>query len=189
MERGSQHAPLPNRYDPTCGGAGIRHTGHARQHLDTRSNLLHPRSPDEHRPDGTTGYPGNIEVSLEGCQLPAERVTAHHRIQYRQLPLISTTIQDFPAQQDHPGTRSVGRHAPGKPGLQGLHQVEGDQQPADRGGLATRHDEGVHPSELLAAANQRAAHPALGQRPLVLPRITLQGKHPDNRLPLRHSKL
>src|SRR5213082_3618189 len=40
MERGGQHAPLPNRHDPTGRAAGSGHVGHPGQHLDAGAGLL-----------------------------------------------------------------------------------------------------------------------------------------------------
>src|SRR3954470_19768475 len=57
VERRGQHRPLPHRHRPARGGAGLRAgQGHPRdgaEHLDARTDRLHPRRPDEdraHRP-------------------------------------------------------------------------------------------------------------------------------------------
>ncbi len=111
VERSGQHAPLPNRHDPTARPPSRRHVGDPGQYLNAGTSLLHPGGADEHRPDDITGYPGDVEISLEGVNLATERIAAHHHVQRGELSLIRPTAEDFPSEQDHARARAVGGHS------------------------------------------------------------------------------
>lgn len=186
VERGGQHRPLPNRNDPTRGRTRRRHVGHPGQHFDVRAGLLHPRRTDEDRPHRVPTDAREVEIGLEGRHLPAERVAPHDGVQRLELLLVGPPVQDLSAQQDHPGAGTVGGHAGAQPGAQRIQQIERHQQTAHRGGLAAGQDHRVRSGEFLRPAHQDALQPALGQRTLVFPHITLQREHADHRSILRH---
>jgi hypothetical protein len=186
MKGSGQHGPLPNRHDPTGGATGHRHVGHPGHYLDAGTGLLYPGGADEHGPDWATGYTHDVEIGLEGRNLPTECVTPHHCVHRRELSLIRPAIKDLSAQQDHPRARAVDRHPLSQPGAKWFHQIEDDQQTAHGGGLPARQDEGIHLGELPTTPHKPAAHLATGEGELMLPYITLQGKDSHERTVLGH---
>ncbi|MCO5556195.1 hypothetical protein L7F22_009739 [Adiantum nelumboides] len=189
VERRGEHRALPDRDRPPCCltrvdtvAGDIRDRG---EHLDVTAGLLDPRRPDEHRVHRVAGETGELQVGLEGVDLPAEGVAPHDDVEPAELVLVGSSVQDLLGQQDHAGTRAVRGQAVAQPGAQRLQELERVEQLGHRGRLAAGQDDAVHHGQLGRTADRHGLGARRGQRRHVLADVALQGQHTD---PHRHAR-
>ena len=111
-------------------------------------------------------------------------VAAHRHIDGLErdgVPTLGARVQDLGGQQDHPGTRAVGRHAFGEPRPQRLEQFELAQQVAHRGGLPAGYHQRVDGFELVDTAHGSRVGARFTQRRQMFAGVALQREHADAR--------
>ena len=124
------------------------------------------------------------EIALKRIDLAAKGVATHRHIDCLERDggaALDAGIQNLGGQQDHPGTRAVGRHAFGQPCPQRLEQFELAQQVAHRGGLAAGYHQRVDGLELVDSANGCRVGARLTQRRQMFAGVALQREHADAR--------
>ena len=165
-------------------GGGLGDTGRARfgdagEHLDARPGLLDPRRADEHGVDRVV-EDREVDVALEGVDLPAEGVAAHGDVEPADGLLVGRGVEDPVGEQDHPGARAVRREPRADGGAQRLQQPELRGQLDDRRRLAAGQDQPVDVGELLGTAHHDGGGALLPQSCEVLADVALQAEHADD---------
>jgi hypothetical protein len=184
VERRGEHRALPHGHGPAGGraragarrGAG-RHRG---EHLDVGAGGLDPRRADEHRVHRAAGHARHGQVGLEGVDLAAEGVAAHHDVEPAELLLVGAAVAHLAGEQDQARARPVDGQAGRDPGAQRVEQVEHPEQPAHRRRLPAGQHEPVDGGQLGRAAHRHGPDAALLERGEVLADVALQGQHADH---------
>ena len=159
MEGDGENVPLAN-------GNGV--PIHLRQHLHVVPNLLHPWSPNEH---GIERRALEQELSLEGRQLPTERIAAHLDIEDTEM---------IPVQHDHACAGAQDRLSAPDEVDEWLTKPLTLDAESDRRGLAARNNEGVESVEVRGRAYLANVRAELGQCLRVSLEPALEGEDTDN---------
>ena len=159
MEGDGENVPLAN-------GNGV--PIHLRQYLNVFADLLYPRSPNE---DGIERSALEQQLSLEGRELPTERIAPHLDVEDTEM---------VPVQHDHSCTRA-------QDGLAARDEVDERltkpltlHAEADRRGLAARNNEAVEPVEVRGRAHLANVRAQLCQCLRVSLEPALEGEDTDN---------
>src|SRR6266536_5997492 len=163
VERRGQHGALTNRDDPTGGGfttRDLRVIADSGEHLDLGGGGLDPRRPDENGVDFVL-YSHEVQVLLEGVDLPTEGVAPHDHVETAELVLVRAPVEHLVGQENHAGTRPVRGHPVLDALPHGFEQLEDVEQPRHRGRLATRQHQAVHFGQLRRAADRHRARTAV----------------------------
>ena len=94
----------------------------AGEHLDAGPDPLDPRCADEDPVH--LAHPDDIEVGLEGVDLPAEGVAPHRHVEAAEQRLPGSATAHLVGQQNHPGAGAVRRETALQVGTQRLQQLE-----------------------------------------------------------------
>ncbi len=178
VERGREDRALPHGHDVVGGGA-FRHPG---QDVHTGPDPLDPRRADEHRADRIAVDAGEVEVGLERVHLTSEGVAPHRHVEPVEVLRIGAGVEHLAREQDHPGTRAVGRHPVLEAGTNRIEEIEDGQQPAHRRRLAARNHQAVHGFEFGESANAERTGAAGFERREMLADVALECEHADGRL-------
>ena len=116
------------------------------ENLHFGPNLVDPRGADEDGPHRVVETV-DVEICLEGINLPAERVPLHHDVEHAELWLNGTGR--CRCQEDHAGACPEHRHPRLDPFAKRLHQTVESGQTTDRRRLATRDDQRSHRGKVL----------------------------------------
>src|SRR5690606_13871253 len=175
MERRGDDVALTYRDDPTGG----RPRTHGGEHLDAWPGLLDPRRTDEHRMERPARDALDLEIGLEGVDLPAEGVAAHRDVERTERALPLGGVEQPAGEQDHPRARAVRGQPALDRGPQRLEQLEGVEQLDDRGRLPARQDDPVDPRKVLRVTHPHRAGPRLLERSEVLAHVALHREDAD----------
>lgn len=104
MESGDEHGALPAQ-----DGMSVD-TG---EHLDVWPDLFDEWRPDEHGVERCIESL-DVEIRLEGVDLPTEGVASHGDVDDAEAALIGSAVEHVAGEQDHPGTGAERRHPVGK---------------------------------------------------------------------------
>ena len=143
---------LLDRHDPIPDAAAQPRSRAPRR----RAGVLDPRCADEHGVDGVV-EDREVDVALEGVDLPAEGVAPHGDVEPAEGLLSGDAVAHPVGEHDHPGARAEDRHAGLDAVGERVEQVEGAGQLDHRGGLSAGHDERVAPLELVEPADGERA--------------------------------
>ena len=155
-------------------GASIGQSG---QDGSGRTCRHHGRRADEHGMQGVLADPGYHQVGLEALHLTAERVAAHHHVDYAQGP--RPVIGQPSCQQHHARARSPRRHAAGQSCEQRLSQPVPVEQQRHGGALPAGDDQPVNILQLVWQAHQPGFRSQGGQCRLMFGDVTLERQDPD----------
>src|SRR3954452_20294375 len=178
VERRGEEVTLADRDDLTGGVPRRLSLGDPRHHLDPRSDLLHPRRPDEQRVERPVEG-SYVDVALEGVDLPTERVAAHDDVEAADGLLAGDAVLDPVGEHDHPGAGAEHRHAVLGSLAQRLEEGEDPGQLCHRRGLPARDHDAVDLGELLGTAYRPGVGAELAQHRQVLADVALQGEYAD----------
>lgn len=165
MERDRERVGLAHRYGMAVDPGEHRHLG---------SDAFHPGGSDEDAANRPAVQAVDLDVGLEGVDLPAESVAPNRHIDDAQRLLIHPAIQDGGPQQDHPGAGAEHRQAGGQPFDQRLPELEDIKQTAHGGGFAAGQHDPVDGCEFSRTADGDGGDPETVQGDQVLAHVTLQ---------------
>src|SRR5262245_26799750 len=103
MKRGSEQRPLANGDDPSAAPRQRLLPGDGRDHVNTASDRLDPRSPDEYGTQRSVvlRQPVDRKIRLEGVDLTAERVAADGHVDPADRLLALDGVDDRIGEHDH----------------------------------------------------------------------------------------
>src|SRR5712691_11759531 len=103
MKRGGERLTLTDGDDLTRAWLGS-------QNLDLRADPLNPGRPDEDRMKWRSWHSRQLDVALEGVDLPSERVAPYGHVDAAQRLLGAGPVHQVRSQQDHARARAEDRH-------------------------------------------------------------------------------
>jgi hypothetical protein len=171
VERCDDNIALPagHRWSTVDGG----------EHLDTFTDPLDDRSPDEHRMHLIAFDAGDRKVRLEGIILSSEGIATNVDVDSCEGSLICPTVEDAGRQQDHPGAGPERRHPIIETLPQRIEQSVEHKQFGDRRGLPAGEDECIYGFELRGSTNFDRVDAEPGQRSGMKVNCSLQREDSD----------
>ena len=171
MKGGGKHATLPDGDRRAVGVAG--------QHLGHRADVGDEGRADEDAVERIVAQGRDVEIRLEGVELPPVAVAAHLDVDEGKDRLVA--IRDAVGKQDHAGTGPEQRR-PGACQRQDriTESVDVDQLAHGRR-LAPRQDQRVEVDEIARQADLDRLGADVANRGQVLADVTLQREHADAR--------
>ena len=150
-----------------------------RRDLDPGPHVLEERRPDKD-PRERLVEALDLEVRLEGVDLPPEPVALHERVHQAEQGLARPRRRR--RREDHPRARAPDRAALVEVAPDAVEQARGDHHLPYRGGLAAGDDDPGQALQVLHGPDLDGLDPEPAQDLRVLPEVSLQREHPD---PLR----
>ena len=133
------------------------------------------------------GQAVDVQVLLEGVDLPAERVASHRDVQPADRLLPGRAVLDPVGQHDHAGARAEGGQTTPDGLAQRLEEVEDPGELDHRGRLAAGDDEAVARGELGGTAYGHGVGTQRAEGGEVLTHVALQGEDADDGIHERRS--
>ena len=149
------------------------------QNLDPRPHVLEERRPDKD-PRERLVEALDLEVRLEGVDLPPEPVALHERVHQAEQGLARPRRRR--RREHHPGARAPDRTTLVEVAPYAVEEARGDHHLPYRGGLPAGDDDPGQALQILHGPDLDGLDPEAAQDLRVLPEVPLQREDPD---PLR----
>jgi len=140
------------------------------------------RRPDEDGAKRRRSDRRDRDVLLEGLDLASIPVAFDGQVECAEGQLIRSTVDDGPAEQDHPGAGGEARQPRGDSPAERLLEVEDAEKAAHRRRLAARHRQGIDALEVTGKPDRCDPAAAALEGGEVLSNVALEGQNADQRM-------